>query len=74
MASAPADRSAGLTRPTTTRLANTSNPVDTQADDLSAGAFAQPDHRGVVEPQRPLDEGREIFAVSGVVQPDTALG
>ena len=29
--SAPADRSAGLTRPPTTRLANTSNPVDTHA-------------------------------------------
>ena len=43
-------------------------------DDETAGALAQPDHRGIVEPQRPFDERREIFAVGGVVQPDTAFG
>ena len=73
-ASAPAHRSAGRTRPPTTRLASTSKPVATQATTSPPGALPQPDHRGVVEPQRPVDERRQILAVRGVVEPQTALG
>ena len=43
-------------------------------DHKAAGALTQPDDGGVVEPQRPLGERRQVLTVRGVVEPDTAFG
>ena len=65
-ASAPALRSAGRTRPATTRLASTSKPVAAQATSNPPVALPQPDDGGIVEPDRPFDERREVLAVGSV--------
>ncbi len=43
-------------------------------DDEAAGPLTQPDDGGVIKPQRPFSERRQVLAVGGVVEPDTAFG
>ena len=66
-ASAPADKSAGVTRPTTTRLASTSNPVAPPCRDhaVVAGRAAGSRPRRPAA-QRAFDEGRQVLTVGGV--------
>jgi len=42
-------------------------------DHLPTLAFPQPDHAGVVEAQRGVDEGAEVFSVYGVLEPQAAV-
>jgi hypothetical protein len=44
------------------------------SDHESACPLAQPDYGGIVEAHRPFGERLQIFAVCGVVEPDTAFG
>jgi hypothetical protein len=42
-------------------------------DHQPARSFPQPDHAGVVETQRGVDEGAEVFSVYGVLEPQAAV-
>ena len=39
-----------------------------------ARAFPEPDHRGVIESQGPVDEGGQVFSVRVVIEPQAAFG
>jgi len=43
------------------------------SDDVTPGPFLEPDHRRLVEAQRTVDEGDEVFPVCGIVEPESAL-